>query len=231
MLAGRRGTAGRYRLRRNGAHVHVRHRTRDLDILAEIFTSESYEPPARVAPLLAGPLRVGDLGGNVGLFGVWALERWAVAELRSYEPDPANARLLAATAQPFRQWAVVEAAVGNTECTMRFAPGMLSESRAAQDGEGAITVPVIDLFAEPSADLLKMDIEGGEWPILSDPRLARLGAQVIVMEWHALGCPDPDPAQHASRLLARAGYVHQHHGPARFASNGTLWAWRGDRSG
>ena len=226
LLAGRNGIAGRYRLRRSDAHVHVRHRTRDLDILAEIFTAGSYEPPSEAAALLDGPLRIADLGGNIGLFGIWALGRWEVVGLRSYEPDPANARLLAATAEPFRDWAVVEAAVGSGEGTMLFAEGMLSESRAALDGEGGIAVPVVDLFAEPEADLLKMDIEGGEWAILEDPRLAGLGARVIVMEWHSLRCPDPDPKRHVDRLLERGGYTGRHHVPGRFASNGTVWAWR-----
>jgi FkbM family methyltransferase len=226
LVAGRRGTASRYRLRSGGAHVHLRRRSRDLDILAEIFTARSYEPPAEAAPLLAGPLRVADLGGNVGLFGVWALGRWTVTAIRSYEPDPANAALLAATAEPFPEWTVVRAAVGAAAGTLLFAGGMQSESRAALDGEDAIAVPVVDLFAQPDADLLKIDIEGGEWPILADPRLARLSARVVVMEWHRLGCPDPDPAQAAGRLLARAGFVRQHRPPARFASNGTLWAWR-----
>ena len=103
---------------------------------------------------------------------------------------------------------------------------MLSESRAALDGEDWVDVPVVDFFAEPGADLVKIDIEGAEWALLSDPRLARLEARVIVMEWHALGCPDPDPACAAGRLLAGAGYVGQHRVPGRFPSCGTIWAWR-----
>jgi FkbM family methyltransferase len=221
----RRGSVGRYQLHASGMHVHIRHRTRDLDILSEIFSAGSYEPPAQVAALLDGPVRVADLGGNVGLFGAFALHRWQVTALRSYEPDPANARLLTATAEPYEEWEVIEAAVSNAAGTMRFAAGMFSESRAACPGEEAITVPVVDLFAEPGADLVKIDIEGGEWPILGDPRFRRPPARVVVMEWHARGCPAPNPAAHAGRLLTAAGFPLQHHGAA-CASNGLLWAWR-----
>ncbi|MBN1528063.1 MAG: FkbM family methyltransferase [Thermoleophilaceae bacterium] len=226
VVAGRRGSVGRYRLRNGGAQLHLRRRSRDLDILAEIFAARSYEPPAEVLPLLDGPLRIADLGGNVGLFGAWALGRWDVVRIRSYEPDPANAELLSATAAPFPCWEVAGVAVGAASGTLRFAAGMLSESRAALHGEDWVGVPVVDLFAEPAADLLKVDIEGAEWPILADPRLAGLDARVIVMEWHALGCPDPDPADAASRLLARAGYGGQDRVPGRFPSCGTIWAWR-----
>ncbi|MGZ4268999.1 MAG: FkbM family methyltransferase [Solirubrobacteraceae bacterium] len=220
----RRGTVGVYRLRRNGHPVHVRHRTRDIDILAEIFTAGTYQPPAGVD--LDGPLRIMDLGGNVGLFGLYALQRWNVAGLRSYEPDPANAQLLKATARHHDQWDVIESAVSNATGQMRFAVGRYSESRAATDDEEAITVPVIDVFDEPAADLWKIDIEGGEWPILTDPRLPELQARAVVVEWHARESPEPDAHGHASRLLADAGFVHQHDEGGRFGSNGLLWTWR-----
>jgi FkbM family methyltransferase len=226
VLMGRTGTVGHYRLRHGGAELHLRRRSRDLDILAEIFAARSYEPPAEVAPLLEGPLRIADLGGNVGLFGTWAFERWEVTSLVSYEPDPANAELLSATARQFPSWEINQVAVGHAAGSLRFAAGMLSESRAATEGEDSVEVPVIDFFKEPDADLVKIDIEGAEWPLLSDSRLAKLTARVIVMEWHALGCPEPDPPETASRLLERAGYDRQLSIPGRFPSCGTLWAWR-----
>ena len=37
------------------------------------------------------------------------------------------------------------------------------------------------------ADLVKMDIEGGEWGILADPRIARQRA--LVLEYHPRGLP------------------------------------------
>jgi hypothetical protein len=86
-----------------------------------------------------------------------------------------------------------------------------------------------DLFALTGSqrfDLVKMDIEGGEWPILTDARLARLPTRVVVMEWHEHRCPHPSPRAYACDLLGGAGFVRQWHEPGRFASNGLLWAWR-----
>lgn len=203
--------------------MHVRHRTRDLDMLTEVFHRGCYEPPADLR--LDGVLRVADIGANVGMFGLYALRRWDVAELRSYEPDPANLRLLRQTAGPHAAWTVADAAVSNRAGALRFAAGLFSESRAANPDEPGIEVPVVDLFEEPPVGLLKLDIEGGEWPILADPRLPQLEAWAIVMEWHARGCPTDDPCGHASEVLGAAGYVHQRRGDA-CASNGLLWAWR-----
>jgi FkbM family methyltransferase len=212
-----------YSLRASGYRVTVRHRTRDVAILSEIFAKRSYSPPAGCLP--TRPFTVLDLGGNIGLFGLFAFSEWPVRSIRSYEPDPENALLLRSVAAPHANWDVVEAAVSNQAGTMRFRAGLYSESRAATDGEPATQVRMVDVFAEPRADLVKMDIEGGEWPILHDPRLPGL-ADVIVLEWHKGGCRTRDPHATARQLLADAGYTRQHDAVHEHEFNGLLWAWK-----
>ena len=63
------------------------------------------------------PLRaVLDLGGNIGLFGVYVMGRWPGASVRSFEPDPTNLpilnRVIAANALGGR-WSVANVAVAN----------------------------------------------------------------------------------------------------------------------
>jgi FkbM family methyltransferase len=205
--------------------VQVRHRTRDLDILTEVFMRGCYEPPAALP--LAEPLRILDAGANIGLFGVYALDRWEVVALTSYEPDPANAALLAATAAPHQQWNLIPKAVSSSTRPIRFITGLYSESRAARAGETGVFVSTADLFVETrDVDLLKLDIEGGEWAILTDPRLRDLDARALVMEWHRVSSPEPDAERCAARLLRNAGYTNQHRFPGPTPSNGVLWAWR-----
>ena len=62
------------------------------------------------------------------------------------------------------------------------------ETRPSEDGEG-VEVALVDWFErlpEGPIDVLKMDIEGGEIPLLDDPRFAAVAArtQVFVLEWH-----------------------------------------------
>ena len=80
--------------------------------------------------------------------------------------------------------------------------------RGGVDGdadESATTLPAADVFPYlEGADLVKIDIEGGEWPILSDPRFAELEARALVLEYHPHLCPGPDPRECADGLLARA---------------------------
>ncbi len=238
-LEARAGALGRYELRRGGRAVHLRHGTRDIEIFNEIFIPgrESYEPPATVAGALdtLGPLRIGDLGANIGLFGVFALGRWPVVSMRSYEPDPANAALLRATIAAndgTARWELAPVAVSNARTTATFETGLLSESRLAGEGHGGvetIEVPVVDLYTEPPVDLLKIDIEGAEWAILGDIRLASHPARAIVLEWHQRMCPALDARRTARELLEAAGYeAIDTDGPAPGEDrvNGVMWGLR-----
>ncbi len=256
-LEARAGALGCYRIRGTGRSLHLRHGSRDVEIFNEIFGAgrESYEPPPQVAAALdaLGSLRIADLGGNIGLFGVYALGRWPLATLRSFEPDPANAALLRATIaanDATGVWELAQVAVANTDTIATFETGMLSESRLAAEGDrptggtppedaaavgmgigGAqrIEVPVVDFFAQSPVDLLKIDIEGAEWTILGDARLACHPARALVLEWHRRMCPAPDPRATARRLLEAAGYEAidvEDEASGEVRVNGIIWGLR-----
>jgi FkbM family methyltransferase len=185
------------------------------------------------------PGKVLDLGGNIGLFGAWVRGRWPSATIESFEADPANAAVLSRVAASNGGpacWSVSAVAVVNYTGELTFVSGLFGESHlatgdAASDdrpGGRTVTVPTVDLFEQDhNVDVLKMDIEGGEWSILTDSRMAGLQADVIVLEWHAIGCPEPDPRAAASRLLTEAGYPNvEEVDVATYC--GVMWAWRDD---
>ena len=190
----------------------------------------AYEPPPTIATQLGGPLRILDLGANIGTFGAFALGRWNVDRIRSFEPDPSNAAILNDTIvlnRATRCWTAHRAAVSNCTGQMAFVSGQFSESRLAEQGEPALGVMMVDLFAlEHETDLLKMDIEGGEWAILGDPRMADLQARVIVMEWHWRFAPRADAHAAALDLLERAGYVVHADRAEHQTGTGLVWASR-----
>jgi FkbM family methyltransferase len=229
-----------YRLRGSGLRIFVRHQTLDVLVINEIFGGTggqyAYDPPPALAALLAGerPLKVMDLGGNIGLFGAFALGRWPHAEIHSFEADPANARLLSRVVGANglqSSWSVADVAVANYDGEMSFVAGLFGESHLAsasdEPAEGAkVSVRTVDIFKQDhDVDLMKMDIEGGEWSILEDPRLPSLKADVIVLEWHARGCAEPDPRAAAARLLRAAGYGNVEEVEVGTYA-GVLWAWR-----
>lgn len=233
----------RYHVRRSDQVAVIRHRSRDVHVLNEIFGGTggrlAYEPPSAVAPLLDSKPSptILDLGGNIGMFGLYALHRWPGASVRSFEPDAENASLLSAAIAENHlqeQWSYSREAVSNRAGTMAFRGGLSADSHLVDvesgTGSGAangdVAVSVADLFAlEGHHDLVKMDIEGGEWAVLADPRMAELDADAIVLEWHDQGCPAPDPREHVIRLLTDAGWgeLYETIEPSHC---GMLWARR-----
>jgi len=81
-------------------------------------------------------------------------------------------------------------------------------------------IPLLD-----RSDLAKVDIEGGEWAILGDPRLAAITPEAMVLEYHPYVCPTADPGRYATDCLTSAGYEVEQ--TLEFAGDhGLLWAWR-----
>jgi FkbM family methyltransferase len=216
--------------------VALRHGTLDILAFDELFCQGIYDVPVAVAAAidaLGRPPRVLDLGANVGLFAAWASARWPAARVTCVEPDPANAEVLRrAAAANGGAWEVVDAAAGAAPGEMRFRPGRYAVSRAAlpgEEGDDIITVPVIDaLDLAGRHDVVKLDIEGGEWDILADPRMADLAAAAITLEYHPELCPADDTHAHAGGLLEAAGWSVERVPLAYGApeDNGGLWAWR-----
>ena len=221
-----------YVLRRGGRVVFVRHRTTDVGVLHEIFVRGAYRVPRDAMRSLQGlgrPIRAADLGSNVGLFGVYLLGLLPVSLITAFEPDEANGRVLvrcAAANGGTERWRIVEACAAASNGKVPFTAGRFTRSGIATDAQIATLVDAVDAFEYlRDADLVKMDIEGGEWPILADPRLSELAATAVVLEYHPDLCPYPDPRRAVVSLLERAGFtlgVPEE----RPDGVGIVWAWR-----
>jgi FkbM family methyltransferase len=179
------------------------------------------------------PLEVADLGANVGLFTAWLMGRRRDARVVAFEPDPANAAVLREFLRANGRQddvEVVQACAATEEGQVSFAGGGFGGSHVLAAGEQAdavMSVPATDAFPYITrADLLKIDIEGGEWAILADSRFANVAAQALVLEYHAHLCPEPDPRACADRLLADAGWTVQHVDVELPPGHGLLWAWK-----
>ncbi len=224
-----------WRLKHGGQHVTLRAGSRDRDIVREVFVDEVYALPPEVSATLnaRNQPRIVDLGANIGLFGRWVLQKLPDASLHGFEPDPANLVILErniADARVAGRWSVTPACAAPADGTVPFLIGRQAESRAVYEtapAADAVEMPTVDVFAHlRDVDLLKIDIEGGEWPLLTDPRFDRVDAAAIVLEFHPYNCPGPgDSGQTARALLERRGYtvreVQRHQNGV-----GTLWAWR-----
>ena len=120
---------------------------------------------------------------------------------------------------------VIRAAAAPRAGELRFQSGELAGSR--QIDEGGIAVPAVDAFPYlEKADFVKLDIEGGEWALMADPRFASLPTRALVVEYHPHMCPAPDPRAEAEALLTGAGWKLQHMNFDMPPGHGVIWAWR-----
>jgi FkbM family methyltransferase len=226
-----RSVTATYRLRESGVRVTLRHHTGDVMVLDEIFSQREYEFPQRVEGALSNArgVEVADVGANIGLFGAWIFGRFPEARVVGFEADPGNASIhrstIAANAYADR-WQLVEAFAAPQEGSVSFAAGSHATSHESA-GETAIKVKAVDLFDHvENVDLLKIDIEGSEWPLLSDPRFAKTMTAVLVLEYHAAGCPEVDAAGAAERILVDAGYDVEHGSRKPAYGAGLIWGVR-----
>lgn len=128
-----------------------------------------------------------DIGANVGCFAAWAHQRWPNAKVIAYEPHPKNVELLRENA-PFAEIhaaAVRELGVPsllreggpNLGCSSFTDLGLQSDRVISVDCEAASSLP--------AADVVKIDTEGEEVPILEHLDLSR--ARAVMFEWHSIG--------------------------------------------
>lgn len=221
---------GTYAMRRTGQRVVLRPR-RDLQVARELVSKNAYDPPAPVRAALRrrSTLTVLDVGANIGLFSLAAIDAYGPGtRVIAVEPDPHNIPLLRRNVAGSAGATVeIHEAAASTEAgVLRFESGRDHESGVVESdhtGPGVIDVRAVDFFKlAAGCDLVKVDIEGGEWPLLRDVRLASLDAAAVILEWHGPG----GTGEEAERLLEAAGFEVQLDAP--FAPGvGALWAWRG----
>jgi FkbM family methyltransferase len=222
---------GDYEVRANGVPVHIIHGSSDAATMDQAFISDAYRPsPAAAAALdaLGRPPRVLDLGANIGMFSVWASRRWPGAHLIAVEPLPRNVAALTRNlhgALPPGSFEVVAAAATTHDGELTFGGSDdFSQGHIVDDQTGGIRVEARDVFSlAADIDLLKLDIEGAEWPVLADPRFAALRAPVVMLEHHSEGAPaGRTPEESAEIALREAGYA-VHRTVVEFPGAGIVW--------
>lgn len=222
-----RGTAGRYRVRATGQHVRLQHGTPDVATFDQTYYRHDHQPPERADAALTatGPLRVLDVGANIGLWSLWIAHRHRIASLTAVEPVARNVGALRANLAdnlPAGSWSVLEAAATTSDGELSF--GGADTTRGHIGGQGS-TVAAVDLFGLlDGVDLLKLDVEGAEWAIVADHRWEALSVPVVMLEHHPLDAPG-DPASSAEDALRRAGYACERTA-GEADGTGVLWGVR-----
>ena len=169
-------------------------RLNDLDVLHEVFVEKQYDD----LELPEHPATILDLGAHIGAALLALHVRFPQAQLAAAEADPATFRRLERNLAALPQARAVQAAVGERDGTVEFLPardgwvsGLREMAGVSADGADDEVVAVrsvrfdtlLDELGLERADLVKVDIEGAEWPLVNSLDPARMGT--MIMEWHA----------------------------------------------
>lgn len=151
--------------------------------LQRVFHGEYDVPLAFINPSIV------DLGANMGSFTLWALHRFPGAQIFSYEPHPETFRYLEQNTKPYPQIRIYNHGIGTPGERFlhegRYNAGEASfHSSPDQTGEG-VSLEVMSPLSLPSADILKLDIEGCEMEVLEPLLSAGRDYSLILLEWHS----------------------------------------------
>jgi FkbM family methyltransferase len=166
----------------------LRMRPSDWETAYEIFFRRVYRTPLNPADVA----RIVDLGGNVGYSCLFWGKHYPAAEITAFEPHPLHCRILTENVKlnGLSGRVVLHDAAAGVEASQAVLSdrGIASALVAAPAGD-VVPVKIVDFFetiGNSLIDILKIDIEGGEYPILADNRFAELAPRVryLVMEYH-----------------------------------------------
>ena len=139
-------------------------------------------------PLATPPATVLDVGANVGIFTLWAAQRWPHCHIAAYEPLPENFRDLDGNTQHIAH-RVGLSTLALSDRTARDVKMFRGRNRMcgsveAEGSEGeTVSVHLLDAAALESKEFVKLDVEGHELAILQ--RLNLNNTRAIALEAHS----------------------------------------------
>jgi FkbM family methyltransferase len=160
--------------------------------------------------------RILDCGANVGLASLYFKRKYPRALITAYEADPDLAAIAKTNleANGIADVEVVHAAVWTSDGEVTFRcegtdSGMVESLPGAVDGRATVVRSrrLRDLLESEPIDLLKLDIEGAEDPVLADCEPMLHHVRAMIMDLHEF-----DPGSRLTpcvlNRLARAGFVY-----------------------
>lgn len=161
----------------------------DHDTAYEVFVSDFYRPDA-IAP---GDqmLNIVDLGANVGYATMYFAHLFPKSHLYCFEPHPTSFAELVSNLRRnhlLDRVTLYKAAASNVTKSGFLTDDAVCSTIVSGDGDRRSRVMQLDLFEcqlGVKVDILKVDIEGGEYAILGDDRFRQLLPANVMMEWHS----------------------------------------------
>lgn len=199
-----------------------------------IFEGRTYPIVNDIGPVLT----IVDIGANVGAASVMLAAHYPEADVHAFEPGPETVALLARNAAPFPRVHVHAHGLGRKAELLRlyrsrWDPMSASVLASVQNTADYDVVeirqagPAISACGITTIDVLKIDTEGCEVPVLTELSAVIPATKVIYLEFHS----EHDRLRIDERLssthvLAFASVRHPHRGDVCYVGRTTPFARR-----
>lgn len=163
-----------------------------FQVANSIFAGTTYP----TIQFVTGVKTIVDIGANVGAASVYFAIGYPSAQVYAFEPGSAPSSLLRQNVEPLRNVTVFPFGLHSREQTLSLFHGkndsvessLFSSLRTSAEGEQIRLVCAPDFFAEhgiAQIDLLKIDTEGCEVPILQSLNRYLPEVKVLYIEYHS----------------------------------------------
>ncbi len=191
-----------------------------ITVSREIFAGHTYKP----VPAVRDVRLIVDVGANIGAAAIYFHTQYPAARVVAVEPSSAAFDLLARNAARFPAIGIHRTALYDRKARMPLHVGNMdsitnsfANSVLAGKGSEMLELEEASAFFEREnltrADILKLDTEGCEWPILTSLRPWLGNFRVIYLEYHS-----ESDRQRIDALLAATHLLH--HGQAHHLHRG-----------
>lgn len=170
----------------------------------EIFARRLYEIPRQTSP------RIIDGGANIGLAALFFRKRHPDARITCFEADPAVAGYLRENlnAGGADDVEVIEAALWSEDGSLTFSGEGSDAGRVGESGAGTrkqVRAARLSPYLQEPVDLLKLDIEGAELPVMRECRDALGPVRRVFVEYHSFE-KEPQCLDELLAILRAAGF-------------------------
>jgi FkbM family methyltransferase len=156
-----------------------------------IFERGDYKPVVDLFPDKQAPLRIMDCGAYVGYSSVYFSEQFPNATILAVEPDAENYSMLDRNTSGHYNVILSHGAIWSKPCVLNIFRDFRDKKEWSYyckevDGIGILGHTILDrmkLMSWKYIDILKMDIEGGEFEVFKDTNFLEF-CKVVCMEIH-----------------------------------------------
>lgn len=169
----------------------IRKNSSDLEVVEQIWLNQEYLKPIEIIEqhFSINDPTIFDIGANIGMASLYFKHKFPNASVFAFEPFESNRNQIS------KQFTISPKALWKSNCTlktsMEFRDGKEWSVQVQEDTKGNIAgARLLSLLKDYSIeviDILKMDIEGSEYPVfLEDPTITEALTHVksIVIEIH-----------------------------------------------